>query len=106
MTSSSSGFGCIDLILLIFPSTTGVPPPPLPPLGMTGYLASEIQSLARLHLVGGRGRERKGEGGRKGREGGREGEGEGEGEGERKGREGGSEGEREGEGEGVRKGRE
>ena len=69
--SSSSGLGCIDLILLIFPNTTGVLVGSVVSRVITGYLASDIQSLARLQLQF---RERGGEGEGEGR--GREGEGE------------------------------
>ena len=55
--SSSSGLGCMDLILLIFPNTTGVEDASAVSRLITGYLASDIQSLALLQL---RERERKG----------------------------------------------
>ena len=48
-TCSSNGLGCILLILLILPRTTGVPYSSWP---RTGYLASDTLSLHRLHLRG------------------------------------------------------
>ena len=45
MISSSSGLGCMDLILLILPRTTGESLP-----HNTGYLASDTRSLARFEL--------------------------------------------------------